>query len=106
MLLPFSLLYLLAVTCLRLFLRPRRYPFLVVGVGNLTAGGTGKTTLVEIIVRNLFRKFTRVVVVSSGIGSRGSTLLAPGRLARDPSQFGDEVVLLARKLPGTRFVKG
>ncbi len=106
MLLPFSLLYLLAVTCLRLFLRPRRYPFLVVGVGNLTAGGTGKTTLVEIIVRNLFRKFTRVVVVSSGIGSRGSTLLAPGRLARDPSQFGDEVVLLARKLPGTLFVKG
>ena len=52
------------------FARPAILPIPVVSVGNLTAGGTGKTPLVEWVVRRLERRRLRVVVLARGYGRR------------------------------------
>ncbi|HKK00856.1 MAG TPA: tetraacyldisaccharide 4'-kinase [Desulfuromonadales bacterium] len=80
-----------------------RAPVPVVSVGNLAAGGTGKTPLVDHLVREQLRLGHRVAVVSRGYGGRGvegvgvvsdgtGPLLAPG-------VCGDESYLLARRNP-------
>jgi tetraacyldisaccharide 4'-kinase len=60
----------------------------VVSVGNLTAGGTGKTPMVALVARELARRGRRV-----GVLSRGYRAPASG----EPN---DEGLLLARLLPG------
>jgi len=48
----------------------RRVPVPVVSVGNLTLGGTGKTPMVEWVVRWFRRRGLRVAVVSRGYGAQ------------------------------------
>lgn len=48
--------------------RPRRLPCKVVSVGNLTAGGTGKTPFVEMLARWFSRRNLRVAVLARGYG--------------------------------------
>src|SRR4051812_3146030 len=43
----------------------------VISVGNLTAGGTGKTPLVAWLARHLQEQDKRVVLISRGYGSKG-----------------------------------
>lgn len=89
--------------------RPVRTPARVISIGNLTAGGTGKTPAVIECARRELAQGRRVAVVSRGYGSartpeplvlEGSPF-APG-LAR---RFGDEPVLIARAVSGVRVVK-
>jgi tetraacyldisaccharide 4'-kinase len=49
-------------------LRSVRFPCPVVSVGNLTAGGTGKTPLVEYLARWFARKNHRVAILARGYG--------------------------------------
>jgi tetraacyldisaccharide 4'-kinase len=49
-------------------LRSTKFPCPVVSVGNLTAGGTGKTPLVEYLARWFGRKSYRVAVLARGYG--------------------------------------
>lgn len=51
-------------------LRSTRLSCPVVSVGNLTAGGTGKTPFVEHLTRWFARRHTRVAVLARGYGSR------------------------------------
>ncbi|HEX7899920.1 MAG TPA: tetraacyldisaccharide 4'-kinase [Planctomycetota bacterium] len=48
--------------------RSHRFPCPVVSVGNVTAGGTGKTPLVEFIARWFARKNFRIAVLARGYG--------------------------------------
>ncbi|RME73513.1 MAG: tetraacyldisaccharide 4'-kinase [Planctomycetota bacterium] len=64
----------------------RRAAAPVVSVGNLTAGGTGKTPLVEWICTELVRRGRRPAILSRGYGA-----------TRGPN---DEALLLAERLPG------
>lgn len=68
----------------------------VVVVGNLTAGGSGKTPLVLRIVEFLREQGRRPGIVSRGYGGA-----APGpreaNIASDPAEVGDEPILLARR---------
>src|SRR5688572_7041711 len=50
--------------------RPAVLPIPVISVGNLSAGGTGKTPLVEWVVRRLERRRLRIVVLARGYGRR------------------------------------
>jgi len=73
--------------------RPRRLPVPVVVVGNLTAGGSGKTPLVIALVEALRARGFRPGVVGRGYGGseRGPVLLDAGA---DPARFGDEPCLI------------
>lgn len=81
----------------------------VVSVGNITAGGSGKTPLVEHIVRRLIARGATPGVISRGYGreSRGVVVVSDGRtVSVDARQGGDEPVQIALACPGVRVVVG
>jgi tetraacyldisaccharide 4'-kinase len=69
----------------------------VVSVGNLSAGGSGKTPFVLLLGELLAARGIKFDVLSRGYGrkSRGLRLVDPAGL---PQEFGDEPLLIARKL--------
>lgn len=76
----------------------------VVSVGNLTVGGTGKTPVVDAVVKNLAARGIRVAVVSRGYGGRfagsvGVVATGDGGLLMSPRDSGDEPLLLAKRNP-------
>ncbi|MGD0144313.1 MAG: tetraacyldisaccharide 4'-kinase [Rhizomicrobium sp.] len=78
-------------------LRARRLQGPVVSVGNVSAGGSGKTPFVLLLGELLQARCVRFDVLSRGYGrkSRGVKLVDPAGL---PDEFGDEPLLIARKL--------
>jgi len=78
-------------------LRARRLEGPVVSVGNLSAGGSGKTPFVMLLGELLKSRGVKFDVLSRGYGrrSRGVLLVDPGGLAQ---QFGDEPLLITRRL--------
>jgi tetraacyldisaccharide 4'-kinase len=69
----------------------------VISVGNLSTGGSGKTPFVILLGELLKARGIRFDVLSRGYGrtTRGVLLVDPGGLPRD---FGDEPLLIARRL--------
>ena len=69
----------------------------VVSVGNLSAGGSGKTPFVLLLGELLKARGIKFDVLSRGYGrkTRGVLLVDPAGL---PHEFGDEPLLIARKL--------
>jgi tetraacyldisaccharide 4'-kinase len=69
----------------------------VVSIGNLTVGGSGKTPFVLLLGELLKARGIKFDILSRGYGrmTRGIALVDPTGSARD---FGDEPVLLARRL--------
>lgn len=69
----------------------------VVSIGNLSTGGAGKTPFVLLLGELLRSRGVKFDVLSRGYGrkSRGVLLVDPAGL---PQQFGDEPLLIARKL--------
>lgn len=95
----------------------RRYPLgcQVISVGNITAGGTGKTPVVEIFARELQRSGRKVAILSRGYRKRElpwyqrlfSEKIEPPRVVSDGKRLlldsemgGDEPYMLASNLPG------
>jgi tetraacyldisaccharide 4'-kinase len=78
-------------------LRARRLSGTVVSVGNLSAGGSGKTPFVLLLGELLKARGIEFDVLSRGYGrtTRGVLIVDPGGSSRD---FGDEPLLIARKL--------
>ncbi|HVG30885.1 MAG TPA: tetraacyldisaccharide 4'-kinase, partial [Pyrinomonadaceae bacterium] len=80
----------------------------VVSVGNLTAGGTGKTPLVEWAARALAREGLRACVLTRGYGradeSRRVVASAGARVLAGVAECGDEPRLLAERLLGEAAV--
>ena len=89
-----------AVTRWRMARPPEaRLPVPVVCVGNLTAGGAGKTPVVIALVERLKARGRAVHVVSRGYGGR---LAGPVRVdprAHGPGEVGDEPLLIAAFAP-------
>lgn len=79
------------------YLSAKRLQGPVVSVGNISAGGSGKTPFVMLLGELLRARGIRFDVLSRGYGrrSRGVLLVDPSGL---PQQFGDEPLLIARKL--------
>lgn len=110
-----------AVVQVRLFLYEafllRRYPLgcQVISVGNITAGGTGKTPVVEIFARELHKSGRKVAILSRGYRKKElpwwqrifrekiepPRVVSDGRhLLLDSEMGGDEPYMLASNLPG------
>jgi len=98
---PVSLLFGILATLRRLLYRlrllPSRHPGIaVIVVGNLTAGGTGKTPLVIWIAERLKKSGWTPGIVSRGYGARIDVPRA-ATIADDASEVGDEPILLSRR---------
>ena len=110
--LPSSFLYLLAVEVRNLlysreWLPVKSLPCAVISVGNLTVGGTGKTPTALWLGHALSRRGFRVAILSRGYKrrQRAPHLLEPGqdqrlvlRAGEDPSEAGDEPMMMAKVL--------
>ncbi|MBW1660331.1 MAG: tetraacyldisaccharide 4'-kinase, partial [Deltaproteobacteria bacterium] len=91
---------------------------MVVSIGNLTVGGTGKTPVVELFARALQERGRRVAILSRGYKSQAAPKdeLPPGeeeapRVVSDgedillgSQEAGDEPYMLAVNLPGVSVV--
>ena len=78
-------------------LRSRQYDFPVIGIGNITVGGTGKTPHVEYIIR-MIKDSCRVAVLSRGYMRKSKGYV----LANDTSSMdmiGDEPYQMMQKFP-------
>lgn len=100
LLLPLSALYWVAIELRRRLyraglLRCRRPAAPVVVVGNITAGGTGKTPVTAWLARALRERGFRPGIVSRGYGGSRSPSSMRVDTASDPAVVGDEPVLLA-----------
>jgi tetraacyldisaccharide 4'-kinase len=69
----------------------------VVVIGNLVAGGSGKTPLVIALARSLQSRGLRVGILCRGYGGRSQHWPVLVRADSDPGEVGDEAVLLAQK---------
>jgi tetraacyldisaccharide 4'-kinase len=83
-----------------------RAPLPVISVGNLTVGGTGKTPIVDRIVRHALQCGERPAVISRGYGGqirKGVAIVSRGDGGGPllpAARCGDEPFLLARRNPG------
>jgi tetraacyldisaccharide 4'-kinase len=79
----------------------------VISVGNLSAGGTGKTPLVELLARRLAAAGRRTAIISRGYKreSSGTLVVSNGTVqCADASAAGDEPAQMAAKLTGTVII--
>lgn len=79
----------------------------VLSVGNVAAGGTGKTPFVRWLAGELLAKGARPAILTRGYGrsSRGTVVVSDGAgTTASVRDSGDEAALLARALPGVPIV--
>ncbi len=102
---PFSLLYGAAVLFRawlyrKGILQQKRLNGIVISVGNLTTGGTGKTPLVMELAQNLFDQGKRVGILMRGYRAEPRSRQALDNPANEETQvvFGDEGVMLQNRL--------
>lgn len=84
-------------------LRSQRVNALVIVVGNVIAGGAGKTPTVLALVRQLLARGLSVGVISRGYGRKRNVCLEVTSLSH-PSDVGDEPLFLQRALKVPVFV--
>jgi tetraacyldisaccharide 4'-kinase len=98
-LLPFSWLYALGVWLRNFEAKPQTLPVPVICIGNLTAGGSGKTPTAIAIGERLKSKNINAYFLSRGYGGSlpGPVLVNPH--IHSAREVGDEPLLLARSLP-------
>ncbi len=99
----------------------RRYPLgiQVISIGNVTAGGTGKTPVTEIFARTLAKEGRKVAILSRGYRRKEAPwwqrmftqvieqplVVSDGkRVLLDSSVGGDEPYMLASNLPGVAVI--
>lgn len=90
-------------------LKQEKVPAAIISVGNLTAGGSGKTPMAILLARFLRGKGEKVVVVSRGYKgtARGVSAVSDGeKVLLGPARAGDEPYLMARLLKGVPVVVG
>lgn len=79
--------------------RPYRAPVPVICVGNLVAGGSGKTPVVLSLADLLTARGTAVHVVTRGYGGRLAGPVRVDATTHDAAEVGDEPLLIAARTP-------
>lgn len=84
-------------------LKAKRLPKPVISIGNIAAGGAGKTPCVIAVAKFLVSRGLRVCVLTRGYGRSG----AGGEVTTlDAERFGDEPVLIKKNVPEAVVVVG
>jgi len=78
-------------------IKSRAFDVPVIVIGNITAGGSGKTPLVIWVVDVLRSAGYRPAIISRGYRGKASTWPQQVRVDSDPTVVGDEAVLLAQR---------
>lgn len=90
------------------FLKTSKLNAPVISIGNLTAGGTGKTPLVEYVARSVAATGRKVCILTRGYGRKNSNhrvVVSKGnQILAGEQEAGDEPFLLAEKLIGIAAV--
>ncbi|MDI6776693.1 MAG: tetraacyldisaccharide 4'-kinase [Syntrophales bacterium] len=90
--------------------KERRLPGKVISVGNITVGGTGKTTMVIMLTNMLKKHGYRPAILSRGYGGKKKTpvnVVSNGaHLLMGYVEAGDEPVLLAKSVRGVPVLTG
>lgn len=81
-------------------------PIPVISVGNLCHGGTNKTPTVEMLSRKFSESGLSVGIVSRGYSgeTKSSLWIGQDKRSSDRTITGDEPLMLASRLPGTKIV--
>jgi len=107
LLLPFTLLYYVAILVWDLYWgssQPVRVEAKVISVGNLAAGGSGKTTLVAHMADRLLMQGKRVAVVARGYKRlRTGPIIVSSDAGIQWEECGDEPAVLAKMIPGLKI---
>lgn len=85
--------------------REKRLPSMVVSVGNITTGGTGKTPLTIALAEESLKRGYKPAILTRGYKGRlkGPILVASDMKEQD---VGDEALLMAKRLKGVPVIKG
>jgi tetraacyldisaccharide 4'-kinase len=84
-------------------LKPRRLPQPVISIGNIAAGGAGKTPAVIALAGYLAKRGHRVTVLTRGYGRSGEGGAVD---ALDPARFGDEPVVIKKRCENVDVIVG
>ncbi len=94
----------------RRILQPKRLPCMVISVGNLTLGGTGKTPMTMLVAERFQHLGYKVVVISRGYKGRAEKtggVVSDGRtILMGPEVAGDEPYMMAMKLENVPVIVG
>ena len=96
---PVAAVYGAATTARRRIMRPEQAALPVLCVGNLVAGGAGKTPTAMALARRLRARGRTPHLISRGYGGRERGPLAVDPARHDARRVGDEALLLARVAP-------
>lgn len=91
--------------------RQEHVPAVVISLGNITVGGTGKTPTACMLARRLQSQGWRVALLNRGYRSQkeqgGAAIMSDGReVLLTAEEGGDEACLMARSLPGVPVLVG
>jgi tetraacyldisaccharide 4'-kinase len=107
LLLPFTAVYYVANIVWDIYWKARRPVKVgckVISVGNITVGGSGKTTLAGYVCKALLADNHKVALVARGYGRRHSGFVICGDGNEvDWEKCGDEPAAMARSIPGLRI---
>jgi len=91
-------------------LKQVKLPCPVISIGNITAGGTGKTPMTVLTANGLKAHGFRPAVLSRGYGGRlttsGNVVSDGASILLSPEEAGDEPVLIAAAAPGIPVLTG
>lgn len=102
-LLPISILYFIAATLRRKLQRHIDFQIPIISIGNLIAGGSGKTP----ILQEIAKKYDNVAIVSRGYKRKSKGLLVVsqnGEMKASQKESGDEAFMLASSLPNASVI--
>jgi tetraacyldisaccharide 4'-kinase len=97
--LPLALIYFIVISIKNLLKLPYKSKLPVVCIGNVTAGGGGKTPIAIWLAKYLTSKQVRVCFLSRGYGGNYSNSLKLDPAIHDSKFAGDEALLLAKYAP-------
>jgi len=89
------------------FFVTHRLPASVISIGNLSVGGTGKTSMVIYLAQKLQKEGLKIAIISRGYRRKtsGTMLVSDGEKVLLPwEESGDEPYLMAKRLPGIPIV--
>lgn len=89
--------------------KTRQLPCIVVSIGNITIGGSGKTPMAIYLADALTKKGKKVIVLSRGYKSKihGIDIVSDGKnILLNPDEAGDEPFLIAKKTKNIPVVIG